>query len=179
MTRVARWCWIPLLAFALAACGTQAPPQGESASPQGAASAPVAAPSPASTPAPTDTAADAGADPAPATDAPTAPAPASDSAASDPRDATQRPSADLVQDGVDYACRSDADCTVKDIGSCCGYAPACVNIDSATFPDKVKAECASQGMSSICGFAEIAGCQCVEGRCTDVPGPAPSPSSLK
>ena len=66
---------------------------------------------------------------------------------------------------VDHACTTDADCAVKDVGSCCGYSPACVNKDSPTFPEQVKAECAKNDMTSICGFRDIAGCQCVEGRC--------------
>lgn len=67
---------------------------------------------------------------------------------------------------VDYSCTIDADCTVKNVGNCCGYYPACVNIDSPTFPDQVKAACAASGTSSVCGFPAIGGCQCVEGRCT-------------
>ena len=66
---------------------------------------------------------------------------------------------------VDYACRTDADCAIKDIGNCCGYYPACVNRDSPTFPERVKAECEKTGMASVCGWPVIKGCACVEGRC--------------
>jgi hypothetical protein len=66
---------------------------------------------------------------------------------------------------VDYSCTTDADCSVKDVGNCCGYYPACVNTNSPTFPDQVKAQCEKQGMSSICGYKEITACTCVEGRC--------------
>jgi hypothetical protein len=66
---------------------------------------------------------------------------------------------------VDYTCRADADCAVKDVGNCCGRYPACVNRESPTFPDRVKAECAKKGEMGICGFPEIKGCACVEGRC--------------
>lgn len=66
---------------------------------------------------------------------------------------------------VDYTCRSDADCTVKDVGNCCGYYPACVNVDSPTFPEQVKAACAASGTSGVCGFPSIGGCACVQGRC--------------
>lgn len=72
---------------------------------------------------------------------------------------------------VDYSCSTDADCSIKDIGSCCGYYPACVNIDSPTFPDEVKADCQAKGMSGVCGFPSLAGCQCIEGRCEGIPGP--------
>lgn len=66
---------------------------------------------------------------------------------------------------VDYTCKVDADCAVKDVGNCCGRYPACVNRDSPTFPDRVKAECAKKGEMGICGFPEISGCSRVEGRC--------------
>lgn len=73
---------------------------------------------------------------------------------------------------VDRSCKADADCAVKDVGNCCGYYPACVNRDSPTFPAQVKAQCEAEGRMSICGFKEIAGCTCVEGRCTDQAGDA-------
>lgn len=66
---------------------------------------------------------------------------------------------------VDASCRTDADCAIKDVGSCCGYRPACVNTASPTFPDKVKAECASSGRMSICGFPAITSCRCNAGQC--------------
>jgi len=66
---------------------------------------------------------------------------------------------------IDYSCRSDADCAVKDVGSCCGYQPACVNKDSPTDPAAVRAQCEQEGMASVCGFREIAACTCNAGRC--------------
>jgi hypothetical protein len=74
-----------------------------------------------------------------------------------------------VEPAVDYRCTADTDCEVKNVGNCCGYYPACVNRASPTFPDRVKAECTKKGMMGVCGFPELAGCSCVEGRCTDVP----------
>lgn len=71
---------------------------------------------------------------------------------------------------VDYSCTTDADCAVKDVGNCCGYYPACVNADSPTFPEQVKAACAASGTAGICGFPSISGCQCVEGRCENISG---------
>lgn len=79
------------------------------------------------------------------------------------------------------ACRSDADCAVKDVGSCCGYRPACVNADAETFPEQVKARCAAEGRMGICGFQPVSGCQCVAGQCAARPetiGPAP-PKALQ
>ena len=79
------------------------------------------------------------------------------------------------------ACRTDADCAVKDVGSCCGYRPACVSAAAETFPDEVRARCAAQERVGICGFPAISGCQCVSGRCAaaaDAQGPA-SPAPLQ
>lgn len=66
---------------------------------------------------------------------------------------------------VDDSCRSDADCVVKNVGNCCGYFPACVNVASPTDPEGVLARCQRDGLMSVCGFPVITGCQCVEGRC--------------
>ena len=68
-------------------------------------------------------------------------------------------------DAIDYRCTTDADCEVKNVGNCCGYYPECVNRESPTFPDRVKAECAKKGTMGVCGFPEIKSCACVEGRC--------------
>lgn len=65
------------------------------------------------------------------------------------------------------ACKTDADCAVKNVGNCCGAFPACVNKDAKTDPAGVQAQCAKDGMASICGFKEISGCQCVQGTCQD------------
>jgi len=66
---------------------------------------------------------------------------------------------------VDTSCKTAADCTVKNVGNCCGYYPACVNVNSATDPAGVQAQCAKDGMASVCGFPEISACQCVQGTC--------------
>ncbi len=66
---------------------------------------------------------------------------------------------------VDRSCKLDADCEVKNVGNCCGYFPACVNRASPTFPEQVRARCEAEGTLSVCGFEEIRGCRCVEGRC--------------
>ncbi|MFC3552022.1 hypothetical protein ACFOLC_13510 [Lysobacter cavernae] len=63
------------------------------------------------------------------------------------------------------SCRTDADCTVKDVGNCCGSFPSCVNVNSPTDPKGVQAQCAKRGMMSVCGFKAIEGCQCVKGEC--------------
>ena len=94
---------------------------------------------------------------APVTSQPTAPAPVS--APSTPA----KPAATPVV--VDSSCKVDADCTVKNVGNCCGYYPACVNVNSATDPAGVQASCHAKGMMSVCGFPEIQGCSCVQGKC--------------
>jgi hypothetical protein len=70
--------------------------------------------------------------------------------------------------GVDFGCRADADCAVRNVGNCCGYYPACVNVGSPTFPERVLAQCEAEGLVSVCGFPELAGCRCVEGRCEGI-----------
>lgn len=65
------------------------------------------------------------------------------------------------------SCQTDADCAIKNVGNCCGYYPSCVNVDSPTDPEGVKAQCAKTGMASVCGFPVLAGCQCVAGQCED------------
>ena len=80
---------------------------------------------------------------------------------------------------IDYSCETAADCEIKDVGNCCGYYPACVNRQSATFPEQVKAECEKEGRMGVCGFPEISGCDCVEGRCINREGPAAAPADEK
>lgn len=72
---------------------------------------------------------------------------------------------------VDRSCRTDADCTVKNVGNCCGAMPACVNTNSPTDPAGVRARCASEGMASVCGFTEIQGCRCAGGQCVGAVAP--------
>jgi hypothetical protein len=85
------------------------------------------------------------------------PAPASTIAVGEPN-----PGAPSV---VDASCKTDADCAIKDVGSCCGYRPACVNKASPTFPEQVQAACAKDGRMGICGFPAISGCKCTAGKC--------------
>ena len=72
----------------------------------------------------------------------------------------------------DRACRTDADCAVKDVGNCCGRFPLCVNKDAKVDPAAVRAQCAKDGMASICGFQPVSGCTCTQGRCENVAGGA-------
>lgn len=81
--------------------------------------------------------------------------------------ALQRPAATAT---VDARCKVDADCTVKNVGNCCGYFPACVHEDAAVDPEAVKARCAKEGRMSTCGFREISECRCNAGTCEAVGG---------
>jgi hypothetical protein len=71
---------------------------------------------------------------------------------------------------VDFSCNTDSDCKIKDVGSCCGHYPACVNKDSATYPAEVKAQCEKEGMMSTCGFPSISSCTCTNNKCQGVAG---------
>jgi hypothetical protein len=79
--------------------------------------------------------------------------------------AENRPASTDAVAALDRSCRTAADCAVKNVGNCCGYMPACVNTNAKPDPDAVQAQCAKQGMASVCGFQEIRSCQCVQGKC--------------
>lgn len=163
--------WTPLPATLLAvvllvcACAGQNEPvtAGEAATQPGASSladdarAPDPAPA-AIAPAEAEAAMD---EPAPADRADT-PVDSSDSA--EPQRVTD------IGSEPSLSCKSNADCAVKDVGSCCGYNPRCVNKDSQTFPEQVQAKCAKDGRVGICGFPSISGCECVAGKCAGIPG---------
>jgi len=70
---------------------------------------------------------------------------------------------------VDYSCNLDTDCTIKDVGNCCGYYPECVNTNSPTDPKKVKECCLQNGQSSACGYPSITSCKCQNNRCAGIP----------
>jgi hypothetical protein len=97
--------------------------------------------------------------PAPPMSDPLPPEPVPESVPANPPAGTDRVAA------LDRSCRTGADCAVKNVGNCCGYMPACVNTNAKPDPDAVQAQCAKQGMASVCGFQEIRSCQCVQGQC--------------
>jgi hypothetical protein len=72
---------------------------------------------------------------------------------------------------LDASCRSDADCAVKNVGSCCGARPACVNKDAKVDPAAVQADCAARGMASVCGFEDVDSCTCDAGTCRNASSP--------
>lgn len=69
----------------------------------------------------------------------------------------------------DTRCARDADCTVKNVGNCCGAYPACVSTGARVDPDAVAADCARRGLASVCGFREVTACRCVANRCEAAP----------
>jgi hypothetical protein len=66
---------------------------------------------------------------------------------------------------IDNTCRTDADCTVKNVGNCCGAMPACVNKDSPVDPAAVQSQCAKDGRMGVCGFRQVSACTCNAGAC--------------
>lgn len=66
---------------------------------------------------------------------------------------------------VSYSCKTHSDCMVMNVGNCCGYYPACVNKTSKPDPEAAAKKCEEQGLSGVCGYTEIKGCQCVDGLC--------------
>jgi hypothetical protein len=71
-------------------------------------------------------------------------------------------------DAVSRACKVDADCAVKDVGSCCGRHPSCVNKDAATDPVAVRAQCQNEHRAGVCSMEAIGGCSCVQGQCHNI-----------
>jgi hypothetical protein len=66
---------------------------------------------------------------------------------------------------VERSCGADADCVIKDIGSCCGALPSCVNRDSPADPAAVKAECEKNGQDAHCIRQAPDKCACRQGQC--------------
>jgi hypothetical protein len=65
------------------------------------------------------------------------------------------------------ACQNDSQCTVKNVGNCCGEFLACVHVEQTVDPAAVKRRCEAEGLSSVCGQGDIAGCRCDSGRCVE------------
>ncbi len=66
---------------------------------------------------------------------------------------------------INYSCKSDSDCVIKDVGNCCGFYPRCVNRDAMAYPGLVRQLCAEEKLVSVCGFKSIRSCECVSGTC--------------
>lgn len=62
-------------------------------------------------------------------------------------------------------CNTTSDCEIKDIGSCCGEYPSCVNKDFIPDIEAVINECEESGISSTCEFPVLIYCVCIENSC--------------
>lgn len=67
-----------------------------------------------------------------------------------------------------YACKVTLDCTIKDVGNCCGYYPRCANAN-ATFAPPV----CTGGQAGVCGFPSIDSCECRQNTCVSLQGGNP------
>ncbi len=66
---------------------------------------------------------------------------------------------------IDYACHIDRDCAIKNVGSCCGAKPECVNKDSPADPAGVRAQCAKEHRVSSCAIRNLTQCGCEQHHC--------------
>lgn len=65
--------------------------------------------------------------------------------------------------GAAYACVTDNDCAIRNVGSCCGYFPRCANANAIfTTPS-----CAP-GMGGTCAFPPIDSCRCELNACVSL-----------
>jgi len=70
-----------------------------------------------------------------------------------------------------YFCNTNSDCEIKDIGSCCGEYPRCVNKEFIPDIDAVINECKESGISSTCEFPVIIYCACIKNSCVSNDNP--------
>lgn len=79
---------------------------------------------------------------------------------------------------IDTSCRIDSDCSVRNVGNCCGEMPACVNKDAPVDPAAVQSQCAKDGRMGVCGFRPVSACRCNAGACeaTDAGNPLRGPT---
>ena len=68
---------------------------------------------------------------------------------------------------IDKSCQQDSDCTVKNVGNCCGYYPACTHVDAQANPYFVSKTCEEYGIAGICGFPSIEACKCQNNKCVE------------
>jgi hypothetical protein len=162
MVRVTSVCLLSLLLL-LAACAAPAPESATAVTARSDATAP-AEQSSATTPPPTATPDEAQAD-QPKRNRPKPPPLRTGGPLPPERVGDRKPDPNATPVEINDSCRTDADCTVKNVGNCCGYYPACVNVNSPTDPEGVQRQCAKSGMASVCGWADISSCSCVQGRC--------------
>jgi putative hemolysin len=74
-----------------------------------------------------------------------------------PNDYKIRFNVSKIDKPVDNTCTIDSDCAVKDVGNLCGKYLDCVNKNYVPVPPEIN--------SNYCGYPEIDGCMCLDGRC--------------
>lgn len=103
---------------------------------------------------------DAGSAPTPTVDASVVPV-ATDARVASPGTSTQSDAGS--SSASPYACKVNLDCTIKDVGNCCGYYPRCANAN-ATFAPPV----CTGGQAGVCGFPSIDSCECRQNTCVSL-----------
>ena len=86
-----------------------------------------------------------------------------------------QPGGDMMTPGIpdppnrrpenDFSCQMDADCSIKNVGNCCGAYPRCADKDFESDLDAVRRCCAGNGVGGACGFPDIDECKCVDNSC--------------
>ena len=68
-----------------------------------------------------------------------------------------------------FGCTEHSECTVKNVGNCCGYYPECVNINYEPDPEAVQAACIANGITGIiCEPTVLKSCECTMSKCKAV-----------
>jgi hypothetical protein len=78
-------------------------------------------------------------------------------------DATVEPTSPSAGDGGvpgQFSCQTANDCTIRNVGSCCGYFPRCANANAIFTPPSC-----TDGVVGVCGFPNIDSCSCESGQC--------------
>lgn len=69
------------------------------------------------------------------------------------------------KNSINYSCKKNTDCEIKNVSNCCGGYPECVNKNSIADPDFVKKACIDEKLGGICGFPSIENCRCNNNKC--------------
>jgi hypothetical protein len=88
--------------------------------------------------------------------------------ARDAHESTGEPAPAPAANGVDLSCKQASDCAIKNVGSCCGYNPRCVNAQSTPVPPVCP-----EDTVSTCGFPEVTHCECFDNECTSMQNDRP------
>lgn len=66
---------------------------------------------------------------------------------------------------IDYTCERALDCEIKDVHSCCGYYPKCVNKNTIANATLVEDLCGQSSFTGYCGYIDIKSCKCENKKC--------------